>query len=108
MRRRLLLAGAERCFQFLAQTLDFLFESLDLPLLSMDLPLGLVQLSFGNKLDRISLLVPRGPARWFHPTLRYLKPLYLSSKIFGRLSSEVCQVGKQIRTNQLEPRYLSA
>ncbi len=70
MRRCLALAGAERCFQFLAQTLDFLFESLDLPLLSMDLLLGLVQLSFGNKIDGIRLLVPRGSANWFHPTLR--------------------------------------
>src|SRR5712692_230266 len=62
----------------------------------MDLLLGLVQLSFGNKSDGFRLLAPRGPTRWFHPTLRYLKPLHLSSEIFRRLSSEVCQAGKQI------------
>jgi hypothetical protein len=36
----------------------------------MDPLLGLVQLSFGNKIDGIRLPVPGRPLRWFHPTIQ--------------------------------------
>ena len=70
MRRGLALAGAQRGLQFLAETLDFLLEPLNLVSLLLNSLLGPVQLSLGNKIDAFRLLVPRGLARWSHPTLR--------------------------------------
>lgn len=71
MRRGLTLAGAQRGFQFLAETLDFLLEPLNLTSLLLNPLLGPVQLSFGNKVDAFRLLiVPGGLARRSHPTLR--------------------------------------
>jgi hypothetical protein len=70
MGRGLTLAGTQRCFQFPAQTLGLLLEAVDLFAQPLVFLLCSIQLSFGNELDAFGVCVPRGPSRWFHPTLR--------------------------------------
>ena len=70
MRCGLALAGAQRGFQFPAQTFGFLFQPLDLFAQPLVFLLRSIQISFRNKLDALRLLICGGPADWSHPTLR--------------------------------------
>ena len=70
MRCGLALAGAQRGFQFPAQTFGFLFQPLDLFAQPLVFLLRSIQISFRNKLDALRLLIYGGSADRSHPTLR--------------------------------------
>ena len=66
----LALAGAQRGFQFPAQTLRFLFQALVVFAQPVIFLLHTVQFAFRNKLDPLRLPVSGALAKRFHPTLR--------------------------------------
>src|SRR5713101_2599442 len=97
MRRRLTLAGAQGSFQLLLKPLIFSLEPVDLCLQVLIFLLNSIQLSFGNKLDALTRIVPRRPAGCFHPPYSTRTRTFCPAKSFRRPTSRASEAGKQIR-----------
>src|SRR5712691_6772766 len=97
MRRRLTLAGAQGSFQLLLKPLIFSLEPVDLCLQVLIFLLNSIQLSFGNKLDALTRIVPRRPAGCFHPPYSTRTRTFCPAKSFRRPTSRASEAGKQIQ-----------